>query len=135
MKVYRFLNPEGAGLYQNNFWRQVGLPYVGEDIGFHQPPVYEDVKGWKFAEADKYICAFQSPDKLVSWFRHLNPLEVFIAGGSLIEIDIPDEYVRMGKYQCTIRKFKETSTRVIDIDEFIDLIDDSVRRYTNIINW
>ncbi|ABY62840.1 hypothetical protein ST201phi2-1p006 [Pseudomonas phage 201phi2-1] len=135
MKVYRFLNPNGEGLYQNDFWRQVGLPYVGEDIPFHQPPVYEDVRGWKLEDANKYICAFQSPDKLVSWFRDLNPLQVFIEGGSLVEIIVPNEHVRLGNHQCAIRKFKETSVREIGIDEFIDLIDNSVERYKELIVW
>lgn len=135
MKLYRFLNPAGDGLYQDRFWHAVGLPYVGEDIPFHQPPVYEDVRGWRFDDADKYFCAFESPDQLVSWFRDVNPLNVFIEGGSFIEITIDPEYVLFGRHQCTYRKFKELAIRNIDVDEFIDLIAPAVECKDDILCW
>lgn len=135
MLLYRFLNPKGDGLYQDNFWAEVGLPYVGEDIPFHQPPLYEDVRGWKWKDGDQYYCAFNNPNQIVSWFRDTSPLNVFIAGGRLIEIDVPDEHVLRGNYQCVYHKDHVRSTREMSLDEFIDLIEPAMERFVDLVIW
>lgn len=135
MIIYRFLNPKGEGLYQDNFWAEVGLAKYGEDIPFHQPPLYEDIKGWKWKDGDQYYCAFKNPNQIVSWFRDVSPLNVFIAGGRLVEIDVPDEHVLRGNYQCVYRKDHVRSTREMSLDEFIDLIEPAMERFVDLVMW
>lgn len=120
MKVYRWLNPQGNGLYQDHFWMEAGLVFQGEFIPYFQPPLYEDVRGIKLELLDRYFCAFETFDQMMSWFRDIEPLNIFIAGGKLMEITIADEHVLKGSKQCIYRKFKSSEEREISVDEFIE---------------
>lgn len=122
MKLYRFLNDKGNGLYQDKFHMRVGLVFDGADIPFYQPPLYEDVRGFKWADLDKHYCAFETPDQMMSWMRDIDPLIIFTEGGKLMEITIDDEYVLKGRHQCIYRKHRSILEREIGIDEFIDLV-------------
>lgn len=133
MKLYRWLNDKGNGLYQDNFPSRVGLVFGGpdshEDIPYYQPPLYEDVRGFKFEELGRYFCAFLSIDQMMSWFREIDTLSIFVEGGKLMEITIEDQYVLSGRHQCIYRKYRSTEEREITVDEFIDLADTAENKW------
>lgn len=135
MKVYRFVNPQGNGIYQDGFFDEIGLAKFGEDIPFHQPVLYEDVRGFSWSELPKYSCAFENAQQIVSWFRDINPLDIFIAGGKLYEYDVDAETVLRGRSQCIFLRRKVNGRRLIEIDEFIELIDSVSKRMECVINW
>jgi hypothetical protein len=135
MKVYRFVNPQGNGIYQDDFFTQIGLTYIGEDIPFYQPPLYEDVRGFKWHDLNKYCCAFESPYQIVSWFRDINPLDIFIEGGQLYEFDVDIDTVLRGRCQCIFMKANFNEKRLVSVDEFIDLIDQVSQKMDSLISW
>ena len=135
MKIYRFVNSNGDGLYQDNFWKEVGLPYDGDDLPIHQPPVYEDIKGWKWKDSKQYYCAFLNATQIVSWFRDVSPLNVFIAGGQLFEIEIPDDHVLLGGRQCVYHKEHVSYIREISIDDFIELVEPAMIKLKDVVCW
>lgn len=135
MKIYRFLNSNGNGLYQDDFYKVIGLAMSYEDIEPHQPPVTEDVRGLRAVGVEKVHCAFKDMRQLVSWFRYHNPLDVFINGGKLIEVEVPDKFVLHGSYQCAYEWKKIENVRDVSIDEFIQLIEPEMKNFKSFITW
>lgn len=133
MKVYRFVNPQGNGIYQDDFFTEIGLTKIGEDIPFYQPPLYEDVRDFKWGDLKKYCCAFESPHQIVSWFRDINPLDIFIKGGKLYEFDV--DTILRGRHQCIFMKDGFNEKRLVSADEFIDLIDEASQKLEPLISW
>lgn len=141
MKIFRFVNDLGNGLYQDNFHTRLGLVYDGEDIPSHQPILYEDgLPAAVFIKIDQYKCAFLNADQIMSWFRDIDPLTIFVEGGKLLELTLEDRHVIKCKHQCCFLPHCVITEREIDVDEFIELIYkaeihlQSVLGYYNTIN-
>lgn len=135
MEVYRFVNPQGNGIYQDGFFTEIGLTKMGEEIPFYQPPLYEDVRGFKWNDLKKYCCAFESPYQIVSWFRDINPLDIFIKGGQLYAFDVDADRILRGRHQCIFMKNCFNEKRLVSADEFIDLIDPVSQKMDSLISW
>lgn len=135
MKVLRFVNPHGNGVYQDGFDVVVGLEKYGLEIPTHQPVGYEDLIGFKWDDLTKYLYAFKTPDQLISWFRYNDPLEIFIHGGQLLEVEVPDTEVLTGRCQCAYLKGSVINHRVIDVDEFIELVEPAMVKWKEWLTW
>lgn len=133
MKIYRWLNDQGNGLYQDGFPDRVGLIFGGvdstEDIPYYHPPLYEDVRGFKFKDLDRYFCAFLNIDQMMGWFRDIDVLTLFVEGGKLLEITVAEEDVLTGQYQCIYLKHRSANEREIGIDEFIEIADSTENKW------
>ena len=128
MKIYRWLNDKGNGLYQDKFAERVGLVFAGGDLPYYQPPVYEDVRGIPFEDLKYHSCAFRSYKQMMAWFRDIDPLDIFIEGGSLVELDVDREFVYDGTCQCTYVKTEVRGSRGVSLDEFIVNADEEEKR-------
>ena len=135
VKLYRLVGPEGDGIYRRGFDRLLGFVKAGEKIPAYHPLPEEDRIPLKVVEDQKTLYGFRDIEQLVGWFRYVNPLNVYVHGGKMLEITIPKNKVWFGRNQVAFDCQYPTKIRDVGVDEFVDLLDAGMGRYADQITW
>lgn len=120
VKVLRVVDECGSGLYEHFLASDLGLVKEGEEIPRYQPilqeeRVYLDEKAQK-----NWRCAFSTDSQFMSWFRDIDPLDIYCLGGKVLEIEIPQEFTKRTPTQVAYDQTKVESVREVGFEELIE---------------
>lgn len=127
-KLLRVVHKDGRGLYESFLCHELHVQR-DEEIPVYQPTIQEEGinleqkkwRGWK--------CAFSSGMQFMSWFRDIDPLDIYCIGGKVIEVEVPTEFCRIVRSQAVYDGTKVINQRDIGFEELIELISPYERLY------
>jgi len=129
MKVLRVVDKEGKGLYQGSLYKLLGLEKYGEHIPYYQPCLLDEGINMFKKSMEGWLCAFKDYSQFYSWMRDVEPLDIFINEGKVLELEVSE--MKDARAQVVFNPLTIKTVREIHLDEFINNLSVYEERYKN----
>lgn len=105
MRIFRVVDEQGFGYRRRDDNEQCLNSKIDNEACLPFPENYEEIRPLPEDDGipsypEHYLFAFQSIDLLKSWFSLHERNAGTVMGGQIMVIDVPDQYVILGRKQC-----------------------------------